>query len=53
MFDVFIFTDIEIFFTGRKKVFCVLVYTRSQLNKTVQHAFVREFSKQLPTTMQI
>ena len=46
MFDVSIFTDIEIPFTGREKAFCVLEYTRSQSNMTVQHAFVREFSKQ-------
>ena len=39
-------------FTGSEKVFCVLEYTRSQSNKTVQHAFVREFSKQSPTAMQ-
>ena len=46
MFDVFILTDIEMSFTGREKAFCVLEYARSQLNKTVQHVFVREFSKQ-------
>ena len=51
--DVFIFTDIEMPFTGREKAFCVLDYARSQSNKTVQHAFVREFSKQSPTAMQI
>ena len=53
MFDIFIITDIEISFTGREKAFCVLEYARSQLNKTVQHALVREFSKQSPTAMQI
>ena len=53
MFDVFICTDIEMPFNGREKVFCVLEYSRSQSNKTVQHAFVREFSKQSPTAMQI
>ena len=53
MLDVSIFTDIEIPFTGREKAFCVLEYTRSQSNNTVQHAFVREFSKQSPTAMQI
>ena len=47
------FTDIEKPFTGRENVFCVLEYARSQLNMTVQHAFVREFSKQSPTAMQI
>ena len=34
-FDVFIFTYIEISFTGRENEFCVLEYTRSQSNKTV------------------
>ena len=53
MFDVFIPTDIEMPFTGREKAFCVLQYARSQSHKTVQHAFVREFSKQSPTAMQI
>ena len=50
-FDVFIFTHMEMPFTGREKVFCVLEYARSQPSKTVQHAFVREFSKQSPTAM--
>ena len=40
MFDVFISTDIEMPFTGREKASCVLEYTRSQSNKTVQYAFV-------------
>ena len=40
-------------FTGMEKVFCVLEYARSHSNKTVQHAFVRNFSKQSPTAMQI
>ena len=31
----------------------MLEYARSQSNKTVQYTFVREFSKQSPTTMQI
>ena len=52
-FDVFIFTDIKMKFTGRENVFCVLKYARSQSNRTVQHAFVRELSIQLPTAMQI
>ena len=30
-----------------------LEHARSQSNKSVQHAFVREFSKQSPTVMQI
>ena len=30
MFDVSIFTDIEMAFTEREKAFCVLVYARSQ-----------------------
>ena len=30
MFDVFMFTDIEMPFTGREKVFHVLEYARSQ-----------------------
>ena len=47
MFDVFIFADIEMPFTG-KKAFCVLEYARSESNKAVQHAFVSEFSKQSP-----
>ena len=49
----FIFKDIEMPFTDREKAFCVLEYARSQSNKTVQHAFAREFSKQLSTAMQI
>ena len=49
----FFFTDIEMPFIGREKACCVLEYTRSQSNKTVQHAFVKEFSKQLPTAMRI
>ena len=53
MFNVFIFAEIETPFTGRENAFCVLEYARSQSNKTVQHAFVREFSKQSPTAMQI
>ena len=40
-------------FTGREKALCALEYARSQSNKTVQHACVREFSKQYPTAMQI
>ena len=52
-FDVFAFTNIEIPFTGRENAFCVLDYSLSQSNKTVQHAFVMEFSKQLPTALQI
>ena len=53
MFDIFIFTYIEMPVTGIEKAFCVLEYARSQSNKTVQHVFVREFSKQSPTAMQI
>ena len=53
MYDVFILADIEMPFTGREKAFCVLEYARSQSNKTVQYAFVREFSKRSPTAMQI
>ena len=48
MFDVFIFTDIEMPFNGREKVFCVLEQTGSHFN-----ALVRELSKQSPTAMQI
>ena len=44
MFDVFIFTDIEMPLSGREIALCVLMYARSQSNKTLQHAFVREFS---------
>ena len=40
-------------FTGREKAFCVLEYAQSQSNKTVQHAFVMEFSRQSPTAIQI
>ena len=53
MFNVLIVTGIEMSFTGREKASCLLEYARSQSNKTVQHAFVREFSKQSPTAMQI
>ena len=40
-------------FTSREKAFCVLEYARTNSNKTVQRAFVREFSKKSPTAMQI
>ena len=53
MFDVFIFTDIEMPFTGRVNRRCVLEYARSQSNKTVQYVSAREFSKQSPTAMHI
>ena len=53
MFNVFIFTGIEMPFTGREKAYCALEYAQSQSNKTVQHAFVRELTKQSPTVMQI
>ena len=43
MFDVFIFTGIEMPFAGRENAFCVLEYARSQSNKTVQHSFERDF----------
>ena len=53
MYNVCIFTDIEMPFTGREKAFCVLEYARSQTYKTEQHAFVREFTKQSSTEIQI
>ena len=53
MFNVFIFAYIEMSFTGREKVFCVLEYARSQSTKIVQHACVKEFSKQSPMAVQI
>ena len=40
-------------FTSREKAFCVLEYARTNSNKTVQRAFVRKFSKKLPTVKQI
>ena len=49
MFNVFFFTYIEMPFTGKEKTSYVLEYARSQSNKTVQHAFVRKFSKQSTT----
>ena len=52
MFNISIFTDIEMPFTGREKALCMLEYARSQSNKAVQHAFVREFPKQSSTAMQ-
>ena len=51
MFNVFICTDIETPFTEREKEFCVLEHARSH-SKTVQRAFVTEFSKQSPAAMQ-
>ena len=39
--------------TGREKMLVVLENSRSQSNKTVQHVFVREFSKQSSTAMHI
>ena len=53
MFDVFIFTDIEMSFTGRERLFCVSEYAQSQSGKTVQHSIEREFSKRSPTSKQI
>ena len=53
MFDAFLFTYIEMPFTGIEMASCVMEYARSQSNKTVQHAFLREFSKQSPAAMQI
>ena len=56
MFSVlcfFFFTYIQMTFNGREKAFCVLDYALSQSHKTVQHAFVREFSIQSPRGMQI
>lgn len=53
MFVAFIFTGIEMPFTTKEKAFCVLEYARTQSNKTVQRAFVREFSKKSPTGIQI
>ena len=40
-------------FTSREKAFFVLEYARTNLNKTVQRAFVRKFSKKAPTAKQI
>ena len=53
MHNVFIFINKEMSFTEREMVFCVLEYARSQLNNAVQHPFAREFTKQLPTAIQI
>ena len=53
MFNVFVFTGIKLRFAGREKAFCLLEHTRSQSTTTVQHTFVREFTKQSPTEMQI
>ena len=39
--------------TGKERSFCLLEYTLTQLNKTVQHEFVREFAKIAPTAMSI
>ena len=52
VFDVSSFTNIQMT-SEIEKAFCVLDYARSQSNKTVQHSFVREFSKQPPTAMTI
>ena len=43
MSDVFIFIHIEMPITGIENALYLLEYARSQSNKTVQHAFVREF----------
>ena len=53
MFDVFIFANVEMPLTGIEMAFYMLQNARSQSNKTVLHAFVREFSKQFPTATQI
>ena len=47
----FFFLGIEMPFTEKEKVFCVLKYTQS--NKTEPCAFVREFTKNAATAMQI
>ena len=39
--------------TSREKSFCVSEYARTNLNKTVQRAFVRKFSKKSSTAKQI
>ena len=52
MFDVSSFTNIQMT-SEIEKAFCVLDYARSQSDKTVQHSFVGEFSKQPPTAMTI
>ena len=53
MYNVFIFADIVLPFTGREKAFCVLEYARPQSNKIVKHVLVREFTKQSPMVVQI
>ena len=40
-------------FTNREKVFCVLEYAPTNLNKTEQCAFVRKFAKKSPSAKQI
>ena len=40
-------------FSRKEKKFCVLKYAQTQLNKTVQHTFVRKFAKNAPTAIQI
>ena len=53
MFNVFMFTDLEMPFTGREKALCVLENARSLSNKSVQYEFAMEFSKESPSAMQI
>lgn len=44
---------LEMPFTGIEKVFCVLEYAQTQLDKTVQYEFVRELIKNAPMTILI
>lgn len=50
---MFIFSGIEMPFIGKDKAFCMLDFSRIQLNKPAQRAFLKEFTKNARTAMQI
>ena len=52
MFNV-LFSGIEIPLPEKEKSSCVLEYARTQSNKTMQQAFVREFAENAQNSIQI
>ena len=53
MHTVYLNVCVETVFNSREKALCVLECARTNPNKTVQHAFVRKFSKKPTTAKQI
>lgn len=50
---VFFFSGTEMTFTVKEKILCALEYARTQSNKTVHPASVREIAKNVSTAIQI